>query len=199
MVQFPGPPPVPVFADPVKNKPVFGPRKSPSQPNVFPGMQVLIAGSAAPGFIIKAAQYTGPEGHVFVVRDRQAAIDRLEERVQAFGFDNLTLQVSATYELDVPDASVDRVYWVSVLDKITDKMRALKEARRVLKPDGLLGVDQRLFDLGFSGRKAVLRWCKKGGFEPAASYGTPLHYLLVFRPAKNEHSDGVEPPSTSRS
>ena len=95
MVQFPGPPPVPFFADPVKNKPVFGPRKSPSQPNVFPGMQVLIAGPAAPEFIIKAAQRTGPEGHVFVVRDRQAAIDRLEERVQAFGFDNLTFQVSA--------------------------------------------------------------------------------------------------------
>jgi ubiquinone/menaquinone biosynthesis C-methylase UbiE len=197
MVQFPGPPPVPFFADPVKNKPVFGPHESPSQPNVFPGMQVLIAGAAAPEFIIKAAQRTGSEGHVFVVRERQAAIDRLAERVQPFGFQNLTLQVSVTYELDVPDASVDRVYWVSVLDKITDKLQALKEARRVLKADGLLGVDQRLIDLGFSGRKAVLRWCKKAGFEPAASYGTLLHYLLVFRPAKNEHSDRVEPASTS--
>lgn len=176
---------MPVFADPVKNKPVFGPRKSPSQPNVFPGMQVLIAGAAAPEFIIKAAQRIGPEGHVFVVRDRQAAMDRLEERIQSFGFDNLTLQVSATDELDLPAASVDRAYWVLVLDKITDKLAALKEARRVLKADGLLGVDQRLFDLGFSGRKAVLGWCKKAGFEPAASYGTPLHYLLVFRPAKN--------------
>ena len=197
MVQFPGPPPVPVFADPVKNKPVFGPRKSPSQPNVFPGMRVLIAGPAAPEFIIKAAQRTGPEGHVFVVRERQAAMDRLEERVQPFGFGNLTLQVSATYELDMPDASVDRVYWVSVLDKITDKLQALKEARRVLKAVGLLGVDQRLFDLGFSGRKAVLRWCKKAGFDLAASYGTPLHYLLVFRLVKDDQNNPMQPASTS--
>ena len=84
-----------------------------------------------------------------------------------------------------------------MLDKITDKLQALKEARRVLKAVGLLGVDQRLFDLGFSGRKAVLRWCKKAGFDLAASYGTPLHYLLVFRLVKNEHSDRVDPASTS--
>jgi ubiquinone/menaquinone biosynthesis C-methylase UbiE len=185
MVQFPGPPIVPVFPDPVKNKPVFGPQKSPNQPNVFPGMQVLIAGLPKSEFVLKAAQRTGPQGHVFVVAEPRGASERLQASMQPFGFDNLTFQTSENYELSLPEASIDRAYLVSALDKITDKLRVLKNLRQVFKPEGLLGVDQRLLELGLSGRKTVLQWCQKSGFELAASYGNPLHYFLVFRPEES--------------
>jgi SAM-dependent methyltransferase len=120
----------------------------------------------------------------------------LKERIQPFGFDNLTFQVSATYELALPDARIDRAFWVSVLDQITDKMGALREVRRVLKPDALLGVHQRLFDLGLLGRRAVLRWCQRAEFEQAASFGTSPHYLPVFRPAKNDQINRGQPAYT---
>ena len=78
-ILFPGPPPIPVFRDPVKSRPIFGPLKSPDQPHVAPGMVVLIAGPATPGFLLKAAQRTGPEGHVTLAGRTQEAVDRLQE------------------------------------------------------------------------------------------------------------------------
>jgi SAM-dependent methyltransferase len=186
----PGPPAVPVFPDPVKNEPVFGPRKTPDQPYVAPGMQVLIAGPAAPGFVLKAAQRTAPEGQVTVVAARQEAIDRLQERLGPAGLENLSYEVSATYEPSLPEGTVDRAYLISVLNRVPDKLRTLRAVRRALKPDGLLGVDQRLFELGWSGRGSVLAWGREAGFEPAAAYGGPLHYLQVFWPNKGPDEGG---------
>ena len=180
MIQFPGPP-VPVVSDSVKNQPVFGRHKSPSQPNVAPGMQVLISGRAMPEFILKAAQRVLPDGRIFVAGERKAAIDRLQRRAQADGLDNLSFQVSPSDALRLPDVSIDRAYLVSVLDKTPQKLGTLKEMRRILKPEGLLSVDQRLLDLGFTGRSTMIQWCAKAGFSLAVSYGSLLHYLLVFR------------------
>jgi SAM-dependent methyltransferase len=190
MVQFPGPPPVPVFRDPVKSKPIFGPPRSPDQPHVAAGMVVVIAGPATPGFVLKAAERTGPEGHVTVVGGTEEAIERLRGRLGRPGPENVSYEVSATYEPQLPEGSVDRVYLVSALNRTPDKLRTLRAARRALKPDGLLGVDQRLFELGWSGRGAVLRWGREARLEPAVVYGTPLHYMQVFWPNKGPDEGG---------
>jgi ubiquinone/menaquinone biosynthesis C-methylase UbiE len=184
----PGPPTVPVFPDPVKNEPIFGPRKTPDQPNVAPGMQVLIAGPAAPGFVLKAAQRTAPEGHVTVVAGRQEVIDRLQAQLKSVALENVSYEVSVTYEPSSPEDTIDRAYLVSALNRTPDKLQTLRAIRRALKPDGLLGVDQRLFEFGWSGRGAVLSWGRQAGFEPAVTYGSPLHYMQVFWPDKDSET-----------
>lgn len=181
MVQFPGPPTPPVFPDPLRERRRHRKDGLAIRLDIKQGMQVLVIGSELEQFTVKAARATGLAGQVFVVTTDQAAVKQLEARLHQTVLDILSASVAPPDELPLPDASVDRALLVTVLNGIADKQRALAEVRRVLKSDGLLGVDQRLFGRGFLRRKTVTRWCAKAGFEHVMSYGNPLHYLLVFR------------------
>ena len=56
------------------------------------------------------------------------------------GADNASFQVGSAYELPFDDKSFDVVYAHQVTQHLADPVRALREARRVLRPGGLVAV-----------------------------------------------------------
>ena len=56
------------------------------------------------------------------------------------GLSNATFQVGSAYELPWGDDSFDVVYAHQVLQHLSDPVQALREARRVLRPGGLVAV-----------------------------------------------------------
>ena len=56
------------------------------------------------------------------------------------GADNASFKVGSAYELPFDDKSFDVVYAHQVLQHLSDPVRALREARRVLRPGGLVAV-----------------------------------------------------------
>jgi ubiquinone/menaquinone biosynthesis C-methylase UbiE len=75
----------------------------------------------------------------------------------------------------------DRVFMVTVLPEIPDKVRALHEIRRVLKDDGLLAIGEFLPDPDYPRRKTVIRWCRSTGLELYGENGGILHYVVTFK------------------
>ena len=61
-------------------------------------------------------------------------IAKVERRIKEAGLTNVELHVASAYELPLPDSSVDRAFVITVMAEIPDKVRALAEIHRVLKP-----------------------------------------------------------------
>jgi len=150
------------------------------------GMWVLELGPGGGTFTFEAAKKVGPEGRVYAVDIEPKVTARLERKVNEMGVKNITVKTASAYELPLPDRSLDVILMVAVLAEVPNRQRALKEFKRVLRPDGILAVGELLFDPDYPRRKTVIRWCEEAGFELLKSHDAVLHYLLTFRPRPPE-------------
>lgn len=179
-VKFPAPSFITVFLDSRFRRAMQPPEQVVGWMDIREGMTVLELGPGAGTFTAIAARYAGPDGRVYAIDIQPEMIAKVQAKVDVMGLRNVTTQVAPAYDLPVPDASIDRLYLITVLAEIPDKPRALAEFRRVLKPGGLLAVGEFLPDPDYPLRRTTKRWCETAGFLPAGSYGSLLHYLLIF-------------------
>ncbi len=107
--------------------------------DIRPGQSVLDVATGRGAVLFPAAEQVGPTGKVI-------GVDLADEMVRATAAElrrrglAATVQVSDAEDLDFPDATFDRVLCGFGLMFFPDQLKALGEFRRVLKPDGRLGV-----------------------------------------------------------
>jgi hypothetical protein len=166
--------------------PIGSKRKAPDQPNVWPGMQVLVVGSASAGFMAKAAERTAPDGKVVVISPDGGAMRQLEKRLDPRGFDHLVLETCSPGQIPLPDHSIDRAFLVMGLRQIPSLDRTLGEIRRVVQPEGQIVVHRRFLFAGLLPRRRIVRTCLEAGFDPAASDGTLLQYTLTLEKRQSQ-------------
>ena len=168
--------------------PIGSRRKAPDQPNVWPGMQVLVVGLANAGFIAKAAGRTAPDGKVVVITHDGEAMRRLDKRLAPLGFDHLVLETSPPGQIPLPDHGVDRAFLVMGLGRVPDLDATLQGTRRVLKPEGQLIIHLRSILAGLLPQQRIIRTCLEAGFDPAAGHRTLLQYTLTFEKRHSQDS-----------
>ncbi len=153
---------------------------------VRPGMRVADVGSGTGFFAIPAAAIVGPRGRVYAVdlsaemlEDLQAKLTRIPER-------NVEAVRSTEDRIPLADASVDFVFMACVLHEL-DGPGTLREARRVLTPDGRLGiVDWKKEDTEFGPPKAhrldeeeARAVLSDAGFEPVRTFEAGAHHYGI--------------------
>ncbi len=103
------------------------------------GMRIADIG-AGTGFVaIPAARLVGPSGHVDAVDLEPEMLEDLRSRAAKARVANLTAVRSTEDRVPLPDASVDLVLLACVLHELAGP-GTLREARRILRPSGRLGV-----------------------------------------------------------
>lgn len=105
--------------------------------NPRPGERVLDVGCGTGRLGDYVANLVAPNGEV-------VGIDPLSLRIELAGLKNprFTARVGRAEDLSAfPDASFDVVYSNSVFHWVSDKLTALREALRVLKPGGRIGIN----------------------------------------------------------
>jgi len=113
-------------------------------PRLMPGWSLLDAG-CGPGTITLGLARTVAPGLVtgIDVEDSQFAKSREQAEREAL---NVEFRKASVYQLPFQDHCFDAVFSHALLEHLSDPVAALAELRRVLKPEGLIGI--RAGDLG---------------------------------------------------
>jgi ubiquinone/menaquinone biosynthesis C-methylase UbiE len=105
-----------------------------------PGERVVDVGSGAGMDSLIAAKMVGPDGRVIGVDMTRAMLDVARTSASEAGLGNVEFREGLAESLPVPDSWADVVISNGVLNLLPDKLAALQEIARVLKPAGRLQV-----------------------------------------------------------
>jgi predicted methyltransferase len=89
-------------------------------------------------FTSRLARAVGASGRVFAVEIDDTAMERLRERLQQDGIENVTIVKGAVDDPKLPEASVDAALIVNTYHEMAQPQSILAALRRALKPDGRL-------------------------------------------------------------
>jgi SAM-dependent methyltransferase len=103
---------------------------------IAPGMRVLDLASGTGEPALSIARAVGPEGEVVATDLLDAMLEGTRKRAAEAGLENLRAEVADMEALAFADASFDRVTCRFGIMFVPEPVRALGEARRVLKPGG---------------------------------------------------------------
>ncbi|WP_367025433.1 methyltransferase domain-containing protein [Methylococcus sp. ANG] len=119
---------------------------------------------------------------VLDVRDvQQEMLDDLVRRAARSGLTNISPKQGNARQLPYPDRTFDAAYLIGVLGEIPDAVMALRELRRVLKPDGRLVISEFFIDPDFISLPALQKKARDEGFVFERSAGPSFAYSAVFR------------------
>ncbi len=112
---------------------------------VHAGESVLDVGCGGGVDTMIAAIMVGPTGQVVGTDMSSEMLERARENLSWTNLDNVSFQECSAEELPFPDQNFDVVISSGVFNLIPDKLTALREVFRVMKPDGrLMMADQVL-------------------------------------------------------
>ncbi|MEA2070220.1 MAG: class I SAM-dependent methyltransferase [Asgard group archaeon] len=83
-------------------------------------------------------------------------------------------------ELPFIDNSIDRIISITCLPEIPDKIKALTEWKRVLKPNGIISLSELYGNPDYPLRRKEKEWAKLASLKLIDEFGTFLVYLLNF-------------------
>ncbi|WP_169237500.1 class I SAM-dependent methyltransferase [Candidatus Roseilinea sp. NK_OTU-006] len=140
-----------------------------------PDWTVLDLGCGNGAFTLPLARYVR---RIHAVDVQPAMVAALRRRLCRAGLDNVVVHVAPATRLPFEAHTFDAVLMISVLPMLHDRSAALSEARRVLKPDGVLIVGEEWIEPEYVGWRTVMRWAESAGFTLRAHTSNPLCYTL---------------------
>jgi SAM-dependent methyltransferase len=145
------------------------------------GERILEVGPGTGIYSIPIATAIGSDGSLDVLDVQQAMLDEVAARARAEGVTNITATCGDAQTLPYPDGAFDAAYLVGVLGEIPDEPAALRELRRVLKPDGRLVVGEVAIDPDFVRLGPLRQRTRAARFELERRHGSAWSYLARFR------------------
>jgi SAM-dependent methyltransferase len=146
-----------------------------------PGERILEIGPGIGVHAIPVAEALRPDGVLEALDVQQPMLDELARNAARRGLTNLVTRLGDAQQLPYPDASFDAAYLVSVLGEIPDARAALRELRRVLKPDGRLLICELFFDPDFVALPVLCEQAAEAGFRLERTAGFRFSYTASFR------------------
>lgn len=148
-----------------------------------PGERVLEVGPGTGYYALELADWIGPDGRLAIFDVQQEMLDHTMRGAQERGLDNLEPTRGDATRLPYDDASFDAAYLVTVLGEIPDQEAALRELRRVLKPQGRLVVGELFGDPHMVLLSRLRARAQGAGLAFQRRVGGPLGYFARFAPA----------------
>ncbi|MBW1676828.1 MAG: class I SAM-dependent methyltransferase [Deltaproteobacteria bacterium] len=106
------------------------------------GQRVLEVGSGPGFFTIPAAEIVGNEGHVYAVDVHPLAIERVKQKIEKQGIDNVETLLANASDTGLPDGSIDLAFLFGLRYIAGGLNNVLRELHRVLKPGGRLSFEK---------------------------------------------------------
>lgn len=145
--------------------------------DLHPGEIVLDLGCGAGADVLIAARRVAPSGRAIGLDMTPEMLDLARRNAVVAGLDNVEFLAGYLEQIPLPDNSVDVVISNCVINLTADKHLVLREAARVLRPGGRLGVSDVLADpdMDPATRKDMEKWASCiGGALSEADYRSAL-------------------------
>ena len=123
-------------------------------------------------------------GTLDVVDIQQEMLDHTMRRAAEQGIGNISPARADARELPFEDDSFDGAYLVTVLGEIPDQGAALRELRRVVRPDGRIVVGELFGDPHMVTLRSLERRADGAGLRLTRRSGPPLGYFARLEPAR---------------
>jgi ubiquinone/menaquinone biosynthesis C-methylase UbiE len=133
-----------------------------------PGQKVLEVGCGPSFFTMPAARIVGEEGSVHALDISPLAVERVQQKIEKEGMTNVETILADAAQTGLPDQSFDLVFVFGLAHPIGDMENILTELHRLLKPEGILSVEGRL-------------WPSNGLFYPVKRQGRIAQFRKVRR------------------
>ena len=154
------------YRDPVQTVVPFG---------IAPGSTVLDLGCGTGIFTLEMARQVGADGRVHAIDIQEEMLARARNRVHAAGLESrVRFHHSGAYRLPLESNSIDIAILIATLPEIPNRLLALEELRRVIRPGG------RMPHPAYVPSQVVQRWLRSAGFCYGGQQGTPFCYSLLY-------------------
>jgi Methylase involved in ubiquinone/menaquinone biosynthesis len=164
---------------------LLSPKKLVQRLNLHADAEVLEIGPG-PGFFSAAVARSIPEGTLTLLDIQQEMLDMAKKRLDRMGISNAAFIKADAARMPFGDASYDAVFLVSVLGEMPDPAQCLKEAHRILRPNGLLSVSEQPGDPHFVPMAELTDLAARIGFKLERTFGPRFNYTLNFRKTAGE-------------
>ena len=149
-----------------------------------PGERVLEVGPGIGVHALPVAAALGPAGTLDVLDIQQEMLDEVARRAARRGIRTIVPARGDARLLPYPASTFDAAYLVTVLGEVPDPAAALRELRRVLKPEGRLLIAEELLDPDFIPLGRLRHMAAAAGFTVEQTAGPRFSYRAVLRPAR---------------
>jgi ubiquinone/menaquinone biosynthesis C-methylase UbiE len=184
-VHFPAPPFVAYFLDSKLRRKMQPPEELIKRSGIARNMTVLEIGCGSGAYTTHISRAVGNKGIVYALDIQPKMLQRLQNKLNKIenkDITNIKTILGNAYELPFGDHSIDLVCMITVLQEIPDKLRSLKEVKRVLKTKGILAVTELLVDPDYPWKKTTVRMVTDAGFKLQQAQGNTLNYTITFAP-----------------
>jgi ubiquinone/menaquinone biosynthesis C-methylase UbiE len=162
---------------------VAGSQRLLDRTHVTSGMRVLDVGCGPGRISVPAAQRVGANGEVVALDIQPAMLQRLQKKLKAQHVTNVRLLQANIGDGKTNPESFDRAFLVTVLGEIPDKVGALHEIYRALKPGGLLSITEVFPDPDFQMPSEIRRLANETGFMVVSKRGIfPAFTMNLIKP-----------------
>ncbi len=147
-------------------------------------MNVLEVGCGSGAFTTFIARVVGEKGTFHALDIQPKMVMQLQNKLSRpvnKNITNIELISSSAYKLPFDNNSLDLVYMITVLQEIPDRNKVLQQARRVLKPGGILAVTEFFPDPYYPWKSTTVREGKEAGFVLDEISGSFWNYTIRFK------------------
>lgn len=169
-----------VIDNPIRRRFVQKPKVIATRMQLKPGMRVVEIGPGKGNYTKAVAEKILPDGKVYAIDIQESVIDRLSKKVEKEKISNIIPMIDDAYNLSFEDESINRIFLIACLPEIPDPVKALREFKRVLKPDGIISLCEMFLDPDYPRRKTEKKWAEQAGLKFIQGFGNWFVYQLNF-------------------
>jgi len=108
------------------------------------GDKILDIGCGPGHLTVEMAKETGNTGKVYALDIHQLAIEQVKKLIKTRNITNIETILTDSFQTGLKKQSMDLVYIINTIDMIRNKNRLIEEIERILKPDGIVVIHNKM-------------------------------------------------------
>lgn len=156
----------------------FGRGRAIDELDLRPGLRVADVGCGPGVLTLPIARAVAPDGEVVALDMQPKMLERMQRRMDKAGMTNVRAVCAGAGDGQLPREYFDRAVLSTVLGEIPDRVRALREIRDALKPDGYLVVAEVIGDPHYQFKRKVIELSREAGLDPGETRTGMFGYTM---------------------